>query len=81
MSDVDFEPALEFDAGGVDTAGVVGVLAFIGYRRRQAQCSCGWRGPVRWLLPKLAVTDAHFHAAGRGCIPAYPLVSRVEGVR
>ncbi|WP_141564242.1 hypothetical protein [Mycolicibacterium palauense] len=81
MNDVDLGSELEARAGGVDTTGVVSVLAFLGYRRRQARCSCGWRGPVRWLLPKGAAVDALTHAAGRGCAPAYPLVSRVEGVR
>jgi hypothetical protein len=61
----------------VVAAGVVGVLAFVGYRRRQARCSCGWRGPLRWLLPRTAAVDAFIHAANQGCAPALPLVMRV----
>lgn len=42
------------------------------WRKRQAVCSCGWRGRRR-LLQGCAVTDAHLHAAELGCQPAVPL--------
>ena len=69
-------PAERSQSADADTApaSVVGVLAAPGRRRRQARCSCGWDGPRRWLLPKVAVVDALSHARIRGCVPAYPLV-------
>lgn len=79
MSDVELKTATEVD-GEITTSGVVGVLAFIAHRRRQASCSCGWRGPVRWLLPRTAAVDALTHAGNRGCTPAVPLVARVAPV-
>lgn len=79
MSRVEVETATEVDVEAV-TTGVVGVVAFIGHRRRQACCSCGWRGPVRWLLPATCAVDALTHAGNRGCTPALPLVARVAPV-
>ncbi|RAV12351.1 hypothetical protein DQP55_12040 [Mycolicibacterium sp. GF69] len=76
MSDVELRTAKEVD-GEITASGVVGVLAFIAHRRRQACCSCGWRGQVRWLLPRTAAVDALTHAGNRGCTPAVPLVARV----
>ncbi|RDH75368.1 hypothetical protein DVS77_27080 [Mycolicibacterium moriokaense] len=76
MSDVEIKTATDVD-GDITTSGVVGVLAFIAHRRRQARCSCGWRGPVRWLLPRTSAVDALTHAGNRGCTPAVPLVTRV----
>jgi hypothetical protein len=52
--------------------GIVYVLA-PAWRKRQAVCTCGWRGGRR-LLEGWAVTDAHLHAAHVGCQPAVPLV-------
>ena len=43
MNDVELKTAKGVD-GEITTSGVVGVLAFIAHRRRQACCSCGWRG-------------------------------------
>lgn len=57
--------------------GVVGVLTFAGHRRRQASCSCGWQGPLRWLLPAVAAVDALTHAGSQGCAPAVPLGARI----
>ena len=79
MSDVELRTAKEIDVE-VASTGVVGVLAFIAHRRRQACCSCGWRGPVRWLLPRTFAVDALIHAGNRGCTPAVPLVARVAPV-
>ena len=52
--------------------GIVYVLA-PPWRKRQAACSCGWRGRRR-RLQGWAVTDAHLHAAHLGCQPAAPLI-------
>lgn len=79
MNDVELKTAKEVD-GEITTTGVVGVLAFIAHRRRQASCSCGWSGPVRWLLPRTSAVDALTHAGNRGCTPAVPLVARVAPV-
>ena len=45
MNDVELKTAKEVD-GEITTTGVVGVLAFIAHRRRQASCSCGPQAPA-----------------------------------
>lgn len=77
MNGADITDLAAVEDADVVATGVVRVLAFVGYRRRQASCSCGWQGPVRWLLPRTAAVDAWTHAANQGCAPAFPLVMRV----
>ncbi|BBY46872.1 hypothetical protein MARA_03020 (plasmid) [Mycolicibacterium arabiense] len=54
------------------TAEIVRVLV-APRRRRQSECTCGWRGRRR-VLRSLSVLDALDHAARAGCHPGVPLV-------
>jgi hypothetical protein len=54
------------------TGGIVRVVV-APRRRRQSECTCGWRGRQR-VLRSLSVLDALDHAARAGCHPGVPLV-------